>query len=63
MTKPSVSKITRVRAGSLSKLSAPVAKPAKRENTFSKSKDIREDRGLRQAKTTRKPQTLSRGGK
>jgi len=27
------------------------AKPAKRENTFSKSRDIREDRGTRQGKS------------
>ena len=29
---------------------APLAKPAKRDNIFSKSRDIREDRGTRQAK-------------
>ena len=39
------------------KAAALVPKPAKRENTFSKSRDIREDRGTRQAKTTPRPQT------
>jgi len=29
-----------------------LAKPAKRENTFSKSRDIREDRGTRQMKSS-----------
>ena len=35
---------------------APAAKPLKRENTFSKSRDVREDRGLRQIKTIKSPQ-------
>ena len=39
---------------------APVAaaKPEKRENTFSKSRDTREDRGERQMKTTQSSQTF-----
>ena len=36
-------------------------KPQKRDNIFSKSRDTREDRGTRQAKTTNNSQTLSRG--
>ena len=36
----------------------PMAKPVKRENTFSKSKDIREDRGSRQMKNSTSSQTL-----
>jgi len=36
-------------------------KPAKRDNTFSKSRDTREDRGERQMKTTQNPQTFTRG--
>jgi hypothetical protein len=31
--------------------------PVKRDNTFSQSRDIREDRGERQMKTTHNPQT------
>jgi len=40
---------------------APAAGPQKRDNIFSKSRDIREDRGERQIKTTRNAQTLTRG--
>lgn len=36
-------------------------KPAKRDNTFSKSRDTREDRGERQMKTSQNPQTFTRG--
>jgi hypothetical protein len=32
---------------------AAIPKPAKRDNTFSQSRDTREDRGARQMKTTR----------
>ena len=38
----------------------PNPKPEKRDNTFSKSRDIREDRGSRQMKTSQNAQTLSR---
>jgi hypothetical protein len=34
------------------------AKSPKRENTFSKSRDLREVRGTREMKTTHNPQTL-----
>jgi len=37
------------------------AKPSKRENTFSKSRDTREDRGTREMKTTHNPQTFPHG--
>jgi hypothetical protein len=40
---------------------AAAAKPPKRDNVFSKSRDIREDRGERQIKTTRNAQTLPHG--
>ena len=40
------------------KATAPAAKPAKRENTFSKSRDVREDRGARQMKNSHAAQTL-----
>ncbi len=40
---------------------APGAKPPKRDNIFSKSRDTREDRGTREMKNTRSTQTLSRG--
>ena len=43
------------------KEATPVPKPGKRANTFSKSRDTREDRGLRQMKTAQSSQTLSRG--
>ena len=33
-------------------------KPAKRENTFSKSRDTREDRGTREMKTSHNDQTI-----
>lgn len=35
----------------------PTAKPQKRENTFSKSRDTREDRGTREMKTSHNDQT------
>ena len=34
------------------------AKPAKRDNTFSKSRDTREDRGARQMKSSHNAQTF-----
>ena len=40
---------------------APVPKPPKRDNTFSKSRDTREDRSARQMKTSQSSQTLARG--
>ena len=46
-----------------SETAAPNPKPSKRENTFSKSRDTREDRGARQAKTSSNPQTLPHGRK
>ena len=45
-----------------SNANAPAAKPPKRDNIFSKSRDIREDRGERQMKTTRNAQTFPHGG-
>jgi hypothetical protein len=39
----------------------PNPKSQKRDNTFSKSRDTREDRGARQMKTTHNPQTFSHG--
>ncbi|HSY18116.1 MAG TPA: hypothetical protein VK815_07270 [Candidatus Acidoferrales bacterium] len=40
------------------KAAAPKAKAEKRDNIFSKSRDTREDRGARQAKTSNNAQTL-----
>lgn len=37
---------------------APSAKPPKRENVFSKSRDTREDRGIREMKTSHNDQTF-----
>ncbi len=39
----------------------PSPKPKKRDNIFSKSRDIREDRGTRQIKTTNESQTIPHG--
>jgi hypothetical protein len=36
-------------------------KPPKRENTFSKSRDVREDRGTREMKTSHNAQSLQHG--
>ena len=43
------------------KAAAPGAKAEKRDNIFSKSRDTREDRGARQAKTSNNAQTLPHG--
>jgi hypothetical protein len=43
------------------KQAAPSPKPPKRDNTFSKSRDTREDRGARQMKTAHNPQTFPHG--
>ena len=40
---------------------SPGAKAPKRDNIFSLSKDLREDRGERQIKTSHTPQTLPHG--
>jgi len=48
----------RPHADAVAKSAGPAPKPHKRENTFSKSRDTREDRGERQMKTTRSPQTF-----
>jgi hypothetical protein len=37
---------------------AAIPKPPKRDNTFSKSRDTREDRGARQMKTSRNSQSF-----
>jgi hypothetical protein len=39
----------------------PSPKPPKRDNTFSQSRDTREDRGSRQMKTAHSSQTFSHG--
>jgi len=41
---------------------APGSKPSKRDNTFSQSRDTREDRGSRQMKTSHSSQTLPHAG-
>ena len=45
----------------LTKATTPVPKAKKRDNIFSKSRDIREDRGSRQMKMSHNPQTLPHG--
>jgi hypothetical protein len=49
-----------IRQRTLAKTVMP-GKTKKRDNTFSKSRDTREDRGTRQAKTTNSSRTQSRG--
>ena len=44
-----------------STLTAPNRKPKKRDNTFSKSRDVREDRGAGQMKTTHNAQSFPHG--
>ena len=39
----------------------PAVKPEKRENIFSKSRDVREDRSARQMKTSRSSETFPQG--
>jgi len=43
------------------KAATPTPKRQKRENTFSKSRDTREDRGTREMKTTHNAQTFPHG--
>jgi hypothetical protein len=43
------------------KAATPSPKSKKRDNTFSQSRDTREDRGVRQMKTTHNPQTFPHG--
>ena len=43
------------------KAATPAPKPPKRANTFSQSRDTREDRGTRQAKTTHSSQSVPHG--
>ena len=43
------------------KIATPPAKPKKRDNIFSKSRDTREDRGSRQMKMSHNPQTMPHG--
>ena len=43
------------------KEATPSPMPKKRDNTFSKSRDTREDRGTRQAKTKHSSQTFPHG--
>jgi hypothetical protein len=40
---------------------AAIPKPAKRDNIFSKSRDLREDRGIREMKTTQNEQSQPHG--
>jgi hypothetical protein len=50
----------RVQADAVAGAAASNPKPQKRDNTFSKSRDTREDRATRQIKTTHRSQTLFR---
>jgi hypothetical protein len=47
-------------AATVAKALAPNPKAEKRDNTFSKSRDLREDRATRQIKTTHSSQTFFR---
>jgi len=56
--KPPAFEVTVRQRGGKRGSAASNATPEKRENTFSKSRDTREDRGARQAKTSHSSQTL-----
>jgi hypothetical protein len=57
MNKPTVSQKALNQRQRKAKEANPDPKPKKRENTFSQSRDIREDRDMRQTKTEQ-PKTL-----
>jgi len=59
MNKPTVSQKALHEKERKAKEALPKPKPVKRENTFSKSRDIREDRDMRQTKSD-KPGTFPR---
>ena len=61
MKKTAASKTAIYKPGANYQEPAPGDKPPKRDNIFSKSRDTREDRGARQMKTTRNPQTFTHG--
>jgi hypothetical protein len=48
----------RPKGDAVAKAAAPNPKSQKRDNTFSQSRDTREDRGSRQMKTSHNPQTF-----
>jgi hypothetical protein len=50
----------RTNANAVARATGAKSKPQKRDNTFSKSRDTREDRAMRQIKTTHNSQTLFR---
>jgi hypothetical protein len=52
--------VTVRKRGASAQAAAPLSKPKKRDNIFSKSRDTREDRGTREGKTSQNPQTISR---
>lgn len=58
-SRPSVFQKEPHRVRPIAKVATPVKK--KRDNLFSKSRDMREDRGSRQMKTSHNPQTLPHG--
>jgi hypothetical protein len=60
MNKLSVSQKALHRSQRKAREANPSPKPVKRDNTFSQSRDIREDRDTRQMKTTRKPSTAAK---
>jgi hypothetical protein len=58
MNKPTVSQKALSQRKRKAEEANPSPKPKKRDNTFSQSRDIREDRDMRQTKTD-KPRTLT----
>jgi hypothetical protein len=58
MNKPTISQKALHLSLRKAKEANPDPKPKKRDNTFSQSRDIREDRDTRQMKTMRKAQTI-----
>jgi hypothetical protein len=58
MNKPTVSQKALHEKERKAKEATPTSKPQKRENTFSQSRDTREDRDTRQMKATHNSQTF-----
>ena len=62
-TKPAIAVFPKMlhRVRPNSEKTTPLPKAPKRDNVFSKSRDLREDRGERQMKTTHNPQSMPHG--
>jgi len=63
MNKPTVSQKALNQLKRIALAASPPPAAPKRDNTFSQSRDTREDRATRQVKTTHKPQTFPHAAK